>query len=154
MSEAVRAPRTTRHLEDIARLVRREAPAPPVAELIGFDVVEIAVGRAVTSLRVERRHHNPMGTLHGGIVCDLADAAMGMAMASTLEDDESFTTIDLGAKYFKPIWNARLRATAVVVKRTRLLGLMECSVEDEAGSLVARLNSTCMVLRGEKASGR
>jgi uncharacterized protein (TIGR00369 family) len=79
---------------------------------------------------------------------------MGTAMATTLEDDESFTTLDLTVKFFKPIWNARLRATAHVVKRTRTLGLVECEVEDEQGSLVAKVFSTCMVLRGQEAKGR
>jgi uncharacterized protein (TIGR00369 family) len=95
-----------------------------------------------------------MGTLHGGVVCDLADIAMGTAMASTLEEDESFTTLDLTAKYFKPIREARVTALARVTKRTRTLGLVECEVSDEAGSLVAKVFSTCMVLRGEQAKGR
>ena len=72
----------------------------------------------------------------------------------TLEDDESFTTLDLTAKYFKPIWNERLRAAAQVVKRTRTLGLIECDVTDEAGSLVAKVYSSCVVVRSEDARGR
>jgi uncharacterized protein (TIGR00369 family) len=126
MSEAVRAPKTTRHLEELQRMARDKVGVPP----------------------------NPMGTLHGGVVCDLSDAAMGTAMATTLEDDESFTTLDLTVKFFKPIWDAKLRATAHVVKRTRTLGLVECEVEDEQGSLVAKVYSTCMVLRGQEAKGR
>jgi uncharacterized protein (TIGR00369 family) len=50
------------------------------------------------------QHANPMGTLHGGILCDLADAAMGIAYASTLEEGESFTTLELKINFFKPIW--------------------------------------------------
>ena len=152
--ERVRAPGTTRHLVQLERMMRGEVPPPPIAELIGFQLVEIGSGRATTEMQAARRHANPMGTLHGGIVCDLADAAMGMAMATTLEDDETFTTLDLTAKYFKPVWNARLRAAAWVAKRTRTLGLVECDVVDEAGSLVAKVFSTCMVLRGEEAKGR
>jgi uncharacterized protein (TIGR00369 family) len=79
---------------------------------------------------------------------------MGIAFATTLEDDETFTTLDLTTKYFKPIWNARLQATAHVVKRTRTLGLIECDVTDEGGSLVAKVYSSCMVLRGQDARGR
>ena len=79
---------------------------------------------------------------------------MGTAFATTLEDDESFTTLDLTAKYFKPIWKAQLRATARVTKRTRSLGLVECDIEDDKGSLVAKVFSTCMVLRGDEAKGR
>jgi uncharacterized protein (TIGR00369 family) len=128
--------------------------APPIARLIGFDLTAIELGRSVMEFEAGERHANPMGTLHGGVICDVADAAMGTAFATTLEDDESFTTLDLNAKYFKPIWKAKLRATARVTKRTRTLGLIECEVEDEKGSLVAKVFSTCMVLRGEDARGR
>ena len=56
---------------------------PPIAELIGFNVEEISDGRAVGCLQSGPQHANPMGTLHGGVLCDVADAAMGMAFAST-----------------------------------------------------------------------
>ena len=154
MSEAVRAPRTTAHLEALQRMAREKVGAPPIAKLIGFDAVDMELGTSVFEMEASSRHANPMGTLHGGVVCDLADAAMGTAMATTLEDDESFTTLDLTVKFFKPIWDAKLRASAHVVKRTRTLGLVECEVEDDKGSLVAKVFSTCMVLRGQEAKGR
>ena len=100
------------------------------------------------------QHANPMGTLHGGVICDLADAAMGTAMATTLEDDESFTTLDLTAKYFKPIWNARLRATAHVVKRTRTLGLIECDVTDERAAWSPRSSAAAWCCAATEAKGR
>jgi uncharacterized protein (TIGR00369 family) len=154
MSRPLEPPKTTRHLEALRAAVRGETPHPPIATLIGFTIVSIDLGRSVAEMVAGKQHANPMGTLHGGVVCDLADAAMGTALATTLEDDESFTTLDLTAKYFKPIWNARIRATAEVTKRTRQLGLIECAVEDEGGSLVAKVWSSCLVLRGEAARGR
>ncbi|MBI2424512.1 MAG: PaaI family thioesterase [Candidatus Hydrogenedentes bacterium] len=144
----------SRHLDQLQRLVRGEVEGPPIAALIGFRPTHVEHGHTVFEMEADRRHANPMGTLHGGVICDFADAAMGFAMASTLRDDESFTTLDLNAKYFKPVWNARLRATAHVTRRTGTLGLIECEVTDESGSLVAKVFSTCMVLRGEKAAGR
>jgi uncharacterized protein (TIGR00369 family) len=150
----LKSPKTTKHLAQLQALVRGDAPEPPIATLIGFKVVEIALGHSVGAMRTGRQHANPMGTLHGGVVGDLSDAAMGTAMATTLEDDESFTTLDLNVKFFKPIWESDLRATAQVVKRTRTLGLIECEVVDEGGSLVAKCFSTCMVLRGPEATGR
>ncbi|AKT42469.1 PaaI family thioesterase [Chondromyces crocatus] len=154
MTEAIRPPKTTKHLDDIQRLARGELPPPGIAKLVGFTIGGIDLGRTVAEMDTGPQHANPMGTLHGGVVCDLSDAAMGMAMATTLEDDESFTTLDLTVKFFKPIWKAHIKASAVVVKRTRTLGLIECTVEDDKGSLVARVYSTCMVLRGQAAEGR
>ena len=62
--------------------------------LIGFAMKSIEPGHAIFEMEADERHHNPMGTLHGGVYCDLADAAMGFAYASTLGEDETFTTID------------------------------------------------------------
>jgi uncharacterized protein (TIGR00369 family) len=150
----LKAPTTTAHLTGLRRMARHEAPEPPIASLIGFHLIQADLGVTVFEMDASNRHANPMGTLHGGVICDLADAAMGSAFATTLEDDESFTTLDLTAKYFKPIWNAHLRATAKVVKRTKTIGLIECEVEDEGGSLVAKVFSTCTVLRGAAAQNR
>jgi len=125
-----------------------------VARLIGFEAKEIASGRATVTLAAGPQHANPMGTLHGGILCDIADAAMGMAFASTLAPEESFTTVELKINFFRPVWQARLTAEGTVVQRGRTTGYVECAITDEENRLVAKAASTCMVLRGQKAAGR
>lgn len=128
---------------------------PPIARTIGFRLESVDRGAAVFSLTGDpARHANPMGTMHGGVLVDVGDAAMGFAMASSLADDETFTTVELKINFFKPVWTATLRAEARLVKRSRSLGYLECDIVDEQRSLVARLASTCMVLRGEAAAGR
>ncbi len=126
----------------------------PVADLIGFDITESAGGRSVATLQTGPQHANPMGTLHGGILCDLTDAAMGVAFASTLEPGQSFTTIELRINFFRPVWTANLTAEAIVIQRGRTTGYVECTVRDGDGKLVAKAASTCMVLAGERATGR
>jgi uncharacterized protein (TIGR00369 family) len=140
--------------ERVQAMIRGDAPDPPVARLVGFRLVAVEPGKAVFEMEAGPQHANPMGTLHGGILCDIADAAMGIAYASTLGEGESFTTLELKINFLKPIWKARLRAEGRIVKRGRTVGLVECNIEDEAGSLVARASSTCLTLSGEKASGR
>jgi uncharacterized protein (TIGR00369 family) len=146
------------HVPNLAELGRRmiagEAPGAPVARLIGFVPKRIENGEAFFEMEVEARHANPMGTLHGGILCDLVDAAMGMAFASTLAEGESFTTLELKINFLKAVWKAKLTAKARVVKRGKTVGLVEADVTNEAGDLVARASSTCMVLRGKAAEGR
>src|SRR3989454_12726357 len=110
----------------------------PVARLIGFEAREIADGRATVMLAAGPQHANPMGTLHGGILCDIADAAMGMAFASTLAPEESFTTVELKINFFRPVWTAQLRAEGTVVQRGRTIGYVECTVSDEENRLVAK----------------
>ena len=126
----------------------------PVARLIAFETKEIADGRATVTLAAGQQHANPMGTLHGRILCDIADAAMGMAFASTLAPEESFTTVELKINFFRPIWQAQLKAEGTVVQRGRTIGYVECDITDEENRLVAKAASTCMVLRGQKSAGR
>jgi uncharacterized protein (TIGR00369 family) len=127
---------------------------PPVGELIGFEVAEAGNGRTVIALQAGQQHLNPMGTLHGGILCDIADAAMGFAFASTLAPGESFTTVELKINFLRPVRQGHLRAEGRVVQRGRAIGYVECEVSDENGKLIAKSNSTCLVLRGEQAAGR
>jgi len=129
-------------------------PVPPIAKLIGWTMTALAPGRATMELDADARLANPMGTLHGGVLCDLADAAMGIAYASELARGESFTTLELKINFMKPVWRGRLRAEGKVVKRGRTVGLVEADVLDDKGSLVARASSTCMTLRGDSAAGR
>jgi len=133
---------------DLIRMVQRgELPPPPVATLIGFDIKSIEPGRVVMEMTAGPQHANPMGTVHGGILCDLADAAMGMAYASTLDEGESFTTLELKINFLRPVWSGTLVAEGIVVQRGRTVGLAECSVTDETGRLIARASSTCLTLR-------
>ena len=141
-------------LNRIRKIVAGEIPSPPVGDLIGFRLTAVDRGTAVIEIEADERHTNPMGTMHGGVFCDIADGAMGMAFASTLAEDESFTTLELKINFLKPVRRGRLRAEGRVVRRGDTIGLVECDVTDEEGRLVARASSTCMTLRGEKARGR
>jgi uncharacterized protein (TIGR00369 family) len=141
-------------LERMQQVIRGELPPPPIGKLIGMRLVEVEVGHAVFEIDVDERHYNPLGTLHGGILCDVADGALGIAFASTLEEGETFTTLELKINFLKPVFQGRLRAVGRLVKRGKTIGLTECDVVDERGALVARASSTCMVLRGDQAKGR
>jgi uncharacterized protein (TIGR00369 family) len=135
-------------------LIARGRDGVPVAKLIGFDLADIKDGQAVVTLDAGPQHANPMGTLHGGILCDIADAAMGIAFASTLSAQESFTTVEFKINFFRPVWKARLRADGKVVRRGRTIGYLECDIIDENGRAIAKASSTCLVLRGTDAANR
>jgi len=141
-------------LDAIRRMQSGALPPPPVASLIGFTLRDAEPGRAVIDFEADTRHANPMGTLHGGVLCDVADAAMGIAYAATLGEGETFTTLELKINFLKPVWTGKLVATGRVVKGGRTVGLVECDVTDADDQLVARATSTCMTLRGAHAAGR
>ena len=141
-------------LERMERMAKGELPPAPIAETLGFRLLEVRPGEAIFSIDTEDRHANPMGSLHGGVLCDIADAAMGCAYGASLEDGESFTTLELKINFLKPIWKDRLTATGRVVQKGRTVGLTDCTVTNSKGERVAYATSTCMTLRGEQARGR
>jgi uncharacterized protein (TIGR00369 family) len=127
----------------------------PIMKTLGFRLVE--VGEATASFEMEAKtelHSNPMGTLHGGVLCDIADAAIGTAHFTTLQEGESFTSIDLQINFFRPVWNERLRAAAKPVHRGGTISRYVCDIRRADGKLVAQVMSTIMTLRGEAAEGR
>ena len=126
----------------------------PVAALVGFSIEPPSDGHAVGWLEAGPQHANPMGTLHGGILCDVADAAMGMAFVTTLNPDESFTTMSLTINFFRPVWQAQLRFDARVINRSKNTGYIECDITDQDGKRVAKATSTCTVLRGDQVKSR
>jgi uncharacterized protein (TIGR00369 family) len=134
-------------LELAQKMQRGEAPLPPISRLLGFVLKAVEPGRAVFAMEADERHHNPMGTLHGGVYCDLADLAMGYAYAATLGEGETFTTVELKINFFRPVRKGRLSAEARVVRAGANLGYVECDVKDGEGRLLARAASTCMKLR-------
>src|ERR1700719_4562746 len=132
--------------ETAQKRLRGELAPPPIARLVGFTAKVIEPGHAIFELEVDERHHNPMGTLHGGVYCDLADAAMGYAYAATLGEGETFTTVELKINFLRAVRKATLTAEAKVVKAGSTVGYLECDVKDQTGKLVARAARTCMKL--------
>jgi uncharacterized protein (TIGR00369 family) len=141
-------------LERARAMIAGNLPEPGVTKLIGARLIAIDSGSARVIIETDERHANPMGTVHGGILCDIADAAMGMAYASALEDGESFTTLELKINFLRPVRRSVLQADGLVVQRGRTVGLTECTITDEKGRLIAKATSTCLTLRGEQAAGR
>jgi uncharacterized protein (TIGR00369 family) len=132
----------------LQKVVAGEIQGADVAALIGMRMVAAEAGRVTFELDVDQRHWSPPGNLHGGILCDLADGAMGCACVSLLEEGETFATVELKINFLKPVWTGRLTAVGEVIKAGRTLTLCHCRVTDEGGSLVAYATSTCMVQRG------
>ena len=128
---------------------------PAISRTIGFDVVELGEASAVMEMTTDPSvHANPMGTVHGGVLCDIADAAIGTAHVTTLAEGESFTSIDLRINFFRPVWKDTIRATAKAVQLGKTISYYTCDVTRSDGKLVATVTSSVMTLRGKASEGR
>ena len=127
---------------------------PPVAELVGFEVVSAGDGHCTMKFEAQQRHANPMGTLHGGILCDVVDGAMGMAFFTTLEPGESFTTLELKINFVRPLTREAgvVRCEGRVVHAGNRTATAEGRITGPDGKLYAHGTTTCIVI--EDKSGR
>jgi uncharacterized protein (TIGR00369 family) len=126
-----------------------------ISGLLKIRIVDI--DRAAATLEIDADaslHGNQQGTVHGGLLCELADAAIGTAHSTTLEPAESFTSIDLKATFLRPVWKSTLRATARAVHSGRTISHYVCDITRDDGKPVATISSAVMTLRGDHAQGR
>ncbi len=123
---------------------------PPIMKTLGMELIEAGDGKASMKIRVGERFHNPMGTVHGGVMTDLADATMGIAVMTTLAEGESFTTLELKMNFIRPVIEDELTSTAKVVHRGKTIALVESVLRNRAGKEVARGLATQMILHNSR----
>jgi len=126
-----------------------------ISTTLGFELVAVELGRATLALTADPAlHGNQQGTVHGGIMAELADAAFGTAHSTRVLAGESFTSIDLKINFLRPVWNDRLLATAYPIHAGKTVSHYHCDIARADGKLVATAQGTLMTLRGDQAVGR
>lgn len=121
-------------------------PTWPLGSVLGIELESMGDGESRWRMAAGDEHANPMGTMHGGVLCDIGDAALSTAFMSTLEDGQLFTTVDLRVNFLRPVRTDQLEAVGRVVHRGRTIGVAESEVTNEDDELVATLSGTCMTL--------
>lgn len=126
-----------------------------VSQLLGFRITAIGAGKASLTFNADANiHGNQQGTVHGGMLAELADATIGTAHSTLMQEGESFTSIDLRINFLRPVWQAKLTARAWATHQGRTISHYQCDIVNEDGKTVAVAHSVVMTLRGDKASGR
>ena len=111
---------------------------------LGARITEAEPGRVVLELEAGPQHRHGGGVVQGGVITQIADAAMGMSLATLQEDGLWNTTIELKINFIRPVVSGRIRAVGRVVEIKQTLMFSEADVLDEQGRLVARASSTCL----------
>jgi uncharacterized protein (TIGR00369 family) len=122
-------------------------PPPPIARLVQMDIVDLAEGRVEFSCAVDESVYNPIGVVHGGLVCTLLDTVAGCAVHTTLPQGLAYTSIELKVNYLRAVHAASgpLTAIGTVVKPGRRVAFAEGEVRDAAGRTVATASSSLLV---------
>lgn len=134
-------------LEFLQAIIDGSIPAPPIAKLMGFGLDYVEFGKAVFSVEPNESHYNPIGTVHGGLVCTLLDSVAGCAAQSTLPKGTAYTSLEIKVNYLRPVLasSGKLTATGTVTKPGSRAAFVDATVTDAAGKLVATASSTLLV---------
>jgi uncharacterized protein (TIGR00369 family) len=134
-------------LDFIKGFVDGSIPAPPIMKLMGITAVAAELGSVTFVADPDESHYNPIGTVHGGLVCTLLDSALGCAAQTTLAQGQAYTSLDITVSYLRPVLATSGRLTAVgrVVKPGSRAAFTKGTVHDAAGKLVAAATSTLLV---------
>ena len=134
-------------LEFLQSMIDGETPGPPIAALLDFTIVSIAEGEVTFGCTPDESAYNPIGAVHGGLVCTLLDSAMGCAVHTTLPAGVGYTSIEISVRYLRPLFanGTAITATGRVVKPGRRVAFAEGEVRGADGKLIATAATSCLV---------
>ena len=144
------AGRSMTGIEFLRAIRDRKLPSPPIAMLLGFDLVEVESGHAVFEITPGERHYNPIGVVHGGLAMTLLDSCMGCAVQTHMPAGQTYTTLEAKTNLVRAITaeTGKLRAIGKTLHVGKRMATAEGRLEDAAGKLYAHATTTCIVLNG------
>jgi uncharacterized protein (TIGR00369 family) len=133
--------------EYLQAMIDGRLPPPPISGLMAMTAVSVGEGTVEFRCSPDESAYNPIGVVHGGLVCTLLDSVAGCAVHSTLPAGMGYTSLEIKVSYLRPVRHGEgeLTATGRVTKPGRRAAFVEGEVRDERGRLVATASSTCLV---------
>jgi uncharacterized protein (TIGR00369 family) len=121
-------------------------PPSPAIGTLGIKVRNIEEGKSLLEMDVDEHLHNLSGTMHGGVMVDIADAAMGIAVASTLKPDEDMTTIELKMSFMRPHVKGKIVAEGTIPKRGRRIAFTEAVLTNASNEVIAKCTGSWLIM--------
>ncbi len=134
-------------IEYVRKMAARELPGAPMTAHFDMDLVEVEPGTVTFTCQPNESHYNPIGAVHGGLVCTLLDSALGCAAQTLLPAGMGYTSIEIKVNYLRPVTasSGPLRCTGRVTKPGRRVSFAEGEVLDNAGRTVATASGSLLV---------
>ena len=125
-----------------------EVPPPPIAELLGMRITSVSHGEVSFTLEPHPSHFNPIGGVHGGILCTVLDTVTGCAGHSVLESGWGYTSIDINVSYLRGVGmdSGTITFTGRVTKAGRRVIFTSAEGVDAAGNMIATATSSLLVI--------
>jgi uncharacterized protein (TIGR00369 family) len=143
--------RATSGLEFLRTMVDGKLPPPPIAQLMGFRLVEVDHGHAVFECTPGEQHYNPIGVVHGGLAMTLLDSCMGCSVHTVMPAGAGYTTLEAKVNLVRAITatTGKIRAIGKLIHSGRSIATAEGRIVDAEGKLYAHGTTTCLVMNGK-----
>ena len=134
-------------LEFLQGMIAGRQPHPPMCKTIGFQLIDVANGRAVFEGTPRYEHYNPISTVHAGFAATLLDSALACSIFSTMRAGEAWTTLELKLNLVRALTEETgpVRAEGRVIHRGRTVATSEGDLKDAQGLLYAHATTICMI---------
>jgi uncharacterized protein (TIGR00369 family) len=118
----------------------------------GIDPTRSGRGHCVVTGRVEHRHLNINGVVHGGVYATILDTAMGAAVVSLLREDETTATTSLYVEFLRAAREGdTLTAHGEVLRRGRHIAFAEGNLIGAAGHRLSQARGTWYIWSADEA---
>lgn len=134
-------------IDFMRRIAEGDLPGAPITGHFGMEIIEVEPGTVTFRCRPDESHYNPIGTVHGGLVCTLLDSALGCATHTTLQAGTGYTSIEIKVNYLRPVSTANgpLTCRGWVTKPGRRVSFAEGEVLDGQGKVVATASGSLLI---------
>ncbi|MGE7949005.1 PaaI family thioesterase [Lysinibacillus sp. NPDC093688] len=130
---------------DLKRVINGEIEPPACDKTLGIQVTSAVAGKAICSWNVDERFLNGHQVVMGGFITSAADITMAYSMASILETNQGFASINLQTTFLRPLYIGTALIESTIVKKGRKTCYVEASISQN-GQQVAKITSSVMVL--------
>ncbi|MGO2024468.1 MULTISPECIES: PaaI family thioesterase [Brevibacterium] len=134
-------------IDFLSKMAAGEIPGPPIGAHMGMEIAEVGEGTVTFGCQPDESHYNPIGMVHGGLVCTLLDSVLGCAVHTTLPKGTGYTSIEIKVNYLRPVSenSGPLIATGRVTKSGRRVAFAEGEVVDNKGKTVATASGSLLI---------
>ena len=128
-------------------VVEGRAPAPPAAELLGYELIEADTEAETIEVAFEgnERFLNPAGVIQGGFLAAMLDDTLGTALIAVLDPGEWAPTTDLHVQFLEPAKPGRLIGRGRVARRGSQIAQLAGELQADDGTVVATAIATAVI---------
>lgn len=131
-----------RRIDTYREVIAKDGFHSPIGRLLGIALTEIHEGEAKFEMKIRPDHHNSVGTVQGGVLATMADAAMGISFGSILSENDKFATMEFKINFISPVKEGNLNAMGKILHAGKRTCLTECEIRTSDGKLIAKAFGT------------